>query len=94
MVANRFPGVRAAVYYGAVLAKDAIDVAGTQSIDPYEIVRLSRKHNDANILSVGVRFVTEMEAKEIVQIWLTEEFSGDERHMRRIAQIETVTSHT
>lgn len=71
MLANKFSGVRAAVCYGP----------------PFEIVRLSREHNDANILSLGARFITEDEAKEAVTLWLSTEFSGKERHSRRIKKI-------
>lgn len=72
IVANRFAGVRAIVYYGKEL----------------EIIRLSREHNDANVLSVGARFVNAEEAKEAVTLWLATAFSNDERHVRRIAQID------
>lgn len=72
IVANRFKGVRAVVYYGG---------AGT-------IVRLSREHNDANVLSIGARFVGEEEAKQAVKMWLETEFSKEERHSRRIAKID------
>jgi hypothetical protein len=54
---------------------------------PNEIV-LSREHNDANILSLGARFLSIEEAKEAVELWLETEFSGDERHVRRISKIE------
>lgn len=72
MVCNRYPGVRAAVYYGA----------------PEEIAVLSREHNDANVLSMGARFLSHHQAKELVRAWLEASFSGDERHVRRIAKID------
>ncbi len=71
MCANRFPHVRATVYYGG---------------SP-EIITLSREHNDANVLSLGARFLSEGEAKEVVQQWLTMDFSGEERHVRRIEKL-------
>lgn len=72
MVANRHENVQAAVYYG-----------GSE-----EIVRLAREHNDANILSLGARFLTEEEAKRAVDIFLTTPFNGVERHERRIEKID------
>lgn len=74
MVCNRFPEVRAAVYYGGSL----------------DIVRLSREHNDANILSFGARFITEDEMKKAADLWLTTAFSGEERHARRIELIDSI----
>ena len=71
MVANRYSGVRAAVYCGGSL----------------DIVRLSRKHNDANVLSLVARFVSDDEAKEAVKLWLETEFEGG-RHVRRIKKID------
>lgn len=52
-----------------------------------ESARLSRQHNDANVLSLGQRLVPEPLALEIVRIWLTTEFEGG-RHARRIAQLD------
>ncbi|MEN9613958.1 MAG: hypothetical protein RLZZ347_265 [Candidatus Parcubacteria bacterium] len=75
IVANRFPGVRAVVYYGGNL----------------EIIKLSREHNDANILSLGARFLTVDEAKEVVRLWLETAFSGEERHIRRLEQIDHIS---
>lgn len=74
MCANRIKGARAAVYYGG----------------PFDIAVLSREHNDANILSLGARFVDEDEAREVVRVWLETPFSGDERHARRIAKIDEI----
>jgi len=71
MVANRHEGVRAAEYYGS-------------SID---IVKLAREHNDANVLSIGARFVKEEEALAAVKVFLDTPFSGEARHERRIQEI-------
>jgi ribose 5-phosphate isomerase B len=79
MCANRTAGVRAAVFYAQ---KELI--SGTESSDSFEIVKLAREHNDANILSLGVRFLTEDEAKFAVELFLSTKFSGEERHIRRI----------
>lgn len=72
MVANRFPNVRCAVFYG-----------GSK-----HVLTLSREHNDANILSLGAHFITTGEAKQAMELWLGTKFSNEERHMRRIKKIE------
>lgn len=87
MVANKAKGVRAALFYGAVLPQAAVDVAGRKSADRLEMLRLTREHNDANVLSLGVRFLTENEAKEAVDLFVSKGFSGEERHKRRIEKI-------
>jgi ribose 5-phosphate isomerase B len=87
MCANRIAGVRAAVFYGEVIPQDAVDVNGDKSNDPFEMVVLERKHNDANVLSLGARFVTVDEAKFATEIFLSTKFEGDERHMRRIKKL-------
>jgi ribose 5-phosphate isomerase B len=51
--------------------------------------RLARAHNDANVLSLGERMVSEEEAKAIVDVWLATEFEGG-RHQRRIEMIDEV----
>jgi ribose 5-phosphate isomerase B len=68
MVANKFDGVRAIEYYG----------------DEIEIVKLGREHNNANVLSLGARFITDDEAMQAVNVFLETEFSGDERHIERL----------
>ncbi len=72
--ANKFYGIRAALYYG-----------GNQ-----DIIRLSREHNDSNVLSLGARFISPTEAFAAVTLWLATAFSGDERHKRRIQKLFNV----
>jgi ribose 5-phosphate isomerase B len=75
IVANRFRHVRAIVYAGGNL----------------ELVKLGREHNDANVLSIGARFVTFSEALQAIRLFLDTPFSHEERHAERIIQIEEVT---
>lgn len=72
IVANRFPNVRCAMFYG-----------GNK-----HILTLARQHNDSNMLSLAAHFITTQEAKEAVLLWLKTPFSGEPRHMRRIKKIE------
>jgi len=74
MAANRVKGVRAAVFYGG----------------PLDIIKLSREHNDANILSLGARFLFDNEAEEAVKMWIGTSFSDGERHKRRIDKIDEI----
>ena len=85
MVANRFKGVRCALYYGAP-SKEQTDMSGNR----LDMLASTRQHNDANALSLGFRFLTLDEAKKAVQTWLGIEFSGEERHARRIKLIDEV----
>ncbi len=71
MAANRIKGVRAAVFYNG----------------PKEIVKLSREHNNANILSIGARFMSEEEIHDVIELWFEEPFEGG-RHQRRIEKLD------
>lgn len=51
--------------------------------------RLSREHNDANVLSMGGRIVAEGLASEILELWLATSFEGG-RHERRVAQLADI----
>ncbi len=88
MCANRVKGARSLVFYGPMLPKSDIDAEGKKSSDPYEIIKLSRMHNNANIISFGSRFITEEEAKIAVKAFLETKFSGSERHLRRIKKLD------
>lgn len=90
MAANRVAGVRCTLFYGTALAKQPIDAEGRQSEDPYEILRLSRQHNHANVLSLAARFLTPEEMKQAIRVWLDTPYSTDERHLRRVQKLEIV----
>jgi ribose 5-phosphate isomerase B len=86
--ANRVKGARALVFYGPMLPKKSVDIEGRESTDPYELIKLSRMHNDSNIISLGTRFITDEEAKEAIKIFLEAKFTGGERHIRRIKKLD------
>jgi len=90
MAANRVKGVRCAVFYGTAVPRRVVDVNGRTSHDPYEIVRLSRTHNNANMLSLASRFVSLEEMKLAVKLWLETPFAGEERHQRRIEKLDKI----
>jgi len=52
-----------------------------------EVATLARRHNDANVVGIGARLHSADDAIAIVEAFLSTEFSGDERHARRIAQL-------
>lgn len=90
MAANRITGVRAAVFYGPRAAVAAVDATGRKSEDEYELIKLTRLHNNANVLSFGLRFITMLEAQKAVSVFLSTEFEGG-RHQKRIDLIEELT---
>jgi ribose 5-phosphate isomerase B len=86
MCVNRIPGIRAAVFYGPRRVTAALDIEGRHSEDGYDAVRLPRRHNDANVLSLGARFISAEEADEAVRIFLDTPFGDSPRHIRRLAK--------
>lgn len=83
IVANRFAGIRAGVFYGDV-AHAQIDQNG-RTLDMVSSIRM---HNDTNVLSLGARFISGEQAKTAVKEWLTTPFSEEARHIRRIEAID------
>ena len=83
IMANRFPYVRAVVFNGQPSPLDGRAV-------PDEIT-LTREHNNANILSLGAWFLNDQEAKTAVSRWLSTPFSSEERHIRRLRKIESLS---
>lgn len=73
IVANKFPGVRAALCSEDYSAK------------------MSRLHNDANVLVLPGRIIDAKTAREIVKIWFTTDFEGG-RHQRRLDKITSIES--
>jgi ribose 5-phosphate isomerase B len=53
-----------------------------------DMIASTRMHNDANILSLGARFLTDEQAQDAVKVFLETKFSGEERHMRRIKKLD------
>ena len=70
IAANKVKGIRATVYYGG----------------PLDLIHRSRSHNNANVLSLGARFLTVEEATDAILMWLATEFEGG-RHERRVQKI-------
>ena len=88
MVANRYKGVRAAVFYGPPFNLSRIGFLGNLNWKPvYErVIKLTREHNDANVLSLGTFFLKESTVKKVIKLWLETPFSEEERHIRRISK--------
>lgn len=82
MCANRVNGARAAVFYGG--ASTQTDVTG----NTLDMIASMREHNNANIISLGARFMSEDEVKDAVKRFLELPFSGNERHLRRINKLD------
>lgn len=86
MAANRFKGVRCALYYGAA-SKNQTDIIGNE----LDIVTSTREHNNANALSLGARFISADEARTVVKSWLNTGFSGDTWHVRRMERLDEIS---
>lgn len=71
IASNKVKRVRAVLYHGK----------------SEKLIRISKLHDNTNVLCLGSWFVTEREAKRIIKLWITTEFSGEERHKRRLAKI-------
>ncbi len=74
IVANKYKRVRAVVYYGG---------------QP-EMVKLTKEHNHANVLALSATFLREAEMKDAIKLWFDTKFTFEERHVRRLKEIEQV----
>jgi ribose 5-phosphate isomerase B len=79
-------------YTGIGMSIAANKVAGIRAAVgmSHEAVRLTRSHNDANILALGARFTDVADAQQLLEIFLSTEFDGGTRHARRIAKITNI----
>ena len=75
ILANRFKGVRAVVY----------------NTNNEEIIKLSREHNDSNVLSIGADFISTDEALKAIDLWLATETSTEEKYHRRNTKIDEIS---
>lgn len=75
MVANKVKGIRAALYYGG----------------HEDVVKLARQHNNANILSLGAKFMSHQEVERAVDLFIETGFEGG-KHSRRIDKIMKLES--
>lgn len=82
MAANKFSDVRATVFYGE---RQCIVTEEQESI-----IKISRADNDANILSLGARFITEEEMRIAVKEWLDTPFKNTDKYIRRIIKMDRI----
>jgi ribose 5-phosphate isomerase B len=78
---------------GEQIAANKIGGARAALCNDLYTARLSREHNDANVLAMGGRIVAPGLADEIVALWLATPFEGG-RHERRVAQIREIEEHS
>ncbi len=93
MLANKYKNVRAALFYSPVIPAHNVDVSGRTSQDPFEMMRLTREHNNANVLSLGAKIIKDEDALHAVEIWLNAPFTNEQRHMRRIDKIRKIENN-
>ena len=71
IAASQFEHVRTTVCYGGEMAT--------------EIIIAGKEHNNANVLSLGARYIKEKDVLPLVDLWLNTSFSNEERHIRRLS---------
>lgn len=82
MAANKFNDVRATVFYGE---RQCIVTEEQESI-----IKISRADNNANVLSIGARFITEEEMRLAVKEWLDTPFKDTDKYKRRITKMDRI----
>ena len=74
--ANKYKNVRSVLIYC------------NDMISNHNMAKVTRQHNDANVISFGARFIEQCNAFDVLQTWLAEKFTGDPRHVRRLSKLE------
>ncbi|MEO8213130.1 MAG: ribose 5-phosphate isomerase B [Myxococcales bacterium] len=80
---------------GIGMCMAANKMSGIRAVDAWsvEAARLSRAHNDANVLCLGARLISQDDARAILEVWLSTDFDGG-RHAARVAGIDRVGGAT
>ena len=86
VVANRYKGVRAVVFYGE--SREVSEVGQKRMDKSKSMIVLSREDDNANVIALAAGFLSDKQAKEALKLWLETSFRGEERHERRIKKID------
>jgi ribose 5-phosphate isomerase B len=78
---------------GMAMAANKVPGVRAASVERPEAAKLTREHNDANVLTLGAKFVDQDRAGEVVDWFLNTEFAGG-RHARRVAKIARIDRMT
>jgi ribose 5-phosphate isomerase B len=71
---------------GMAMAANKVDGVRAAPAESDDEVKLTREHNDANVLTLGAKYLDENRAMELIDLFLKTEFAGG-RHARRVAKI-------
>lgn len=88
MAANKIAGARAAVYYGSIKPREAVDASGETSDDPLIMIQQTRRHNHANILSLAAVYLSLADARAAVARFIEAQPENVGRHVRRVKAME------
>jgi len=77
---------------GMVIAANKVAGARAYATSNPKKAMKSRLHNDSNIIALSADWLEDYQAKKLIQAWLETEFTGEERHVRRLKMIEEYES--
>ena len=77
---------------GVAIAANKVRGIRAVTVTNVQLAKMSRLHNDANVLGLSGWYLSIVQIKKIVDIWLKTPFSGEKRHQRRIKEIEAYES--